>query len=101
MYQHIGFVIFVLSASLIVNASEDLYKVLNINKDATSRELRKAFKKAALEFHPDKNKASVFAYASIDVISADEQLKRIICQFFFASFYMERLMRDIFLCIKR
>lgn len=38
-------------------AEEDLdfYKLLEIEKDADNREIRKAFKKLALKMHPDKN----------------------------------------------
>eukprot|EP00039_Didymoeca_costata_P001226 m.50873 g.50873 ORF g.50873 m.50873 type:complete len:71 (+) comp10691_c0_seq1:148-360(+) len=34
----------------------DLYKVLGINKDATTSQIRKAYHKLALKVHPDKAK---------------------------------------------
>ena len=39
---------------------EDYYELLGIEKDADSREIRKAFKKLALTLHPDKNKVGEF-----------------------------------------
>jgi len=32
----------------------DYYKVLNINKNASSDEIKKAYRKLSLQFHPDK-----------------------------------------------
>ena len=38
-----------------VVCKEDYYKLLGVSKDASQKEIKKAFRKLAIECHPDKN----------------------------------------------
>jgi curved DNA-binding protein CbpA len=43
-----------------MNQVENLYNILEIKKDATQNEIRVAYKKLALQWHPDKNTENKF-----------------------------------------
>ena len=48
--------------------SDDYYSILNVSKSATPSELKKAYRKLAIKWHPDKNK---------DNPSAEDEFKKI------------------------
>jgi len=42
----------------VANMGKDFYKILGISKGATDDEIKKAYRKMALKYHPDKNKTT-------------------------------------------
>eukprot|EP01080_Neovahlkampfia_damariscottae_P008991 gene8991-1090_t len=55
--------------------SKDLYEVLGVSKTATDREIKKAYKRLALKYHPDRNKGKNTQKQFIEVSQAYEILK--------------------------
>ena len=46
----------ILSTTSSVDRSEDLYQVLGVKSTASQQDIKKAFRKLAMKYHPDKNK---------------------------------------------
>uniref|UniRef100_A0A8C9SQA8 DnaJ homolog subfamily C member 10 n=1 Tax=Scleropages formosus TaxID=113540 RepID=A0A8C9SQA8_SCLFO len=65
-----------------VSTGEDYYQLLGLSKDASTREIRQAFKKLALVMHPDKNPNDESAHEKFLKINRayevlkDEELRR-------------------------
>ena len=55
------------SISLSVFASEDFYDLLGVSRDATKAQIRRAFKKLAIEKHPDKNPVRFCFYTFLPI----------------------------------
>lgn len=74
VHRSLQVVILILSVSVVF--CEDYYKLLGIERDADTREIRRAFKKLALKLHPDKNQGNPDAHNTFVTINkAYEVLK--------------------------
>ena len=67
---------------IIIKCAEDYYKLLGVPRNASKQQIKKAFKKLSLKYHPDKNKNNkrakdmfVKIANAYEVLSNDEERK--------------------------
>jgi len=66
--------IFRLCALISLTAATDFYKLLGISRNASHKEIKKAYRQKSLEFHPDKNKEEGAAEKFAEIAHAYEVL---------------------------
>src|SRR5690554_4224445 len=82
--------------------AKDYYASLGVAKDASEQDIKKAYRKLAVKFHPDKNPGDAKAEERFKEISeayavlSDPEKRRNYDQFGDASFHQQYSQEDIF-----
>eukprot|EP01034_Spumella_vulgaris_P024661 gene24661-31030_t len=75
MFTHPQFAfLFLTYLAIAFAAGKDYYKILDIKKSATAAEIKKAYRKLSLKYHPDKNSAPDAADKFADISNAYDVL---------------------------
>src|SRR6056300_1028966 len=83
-------------------AESDYYKVLGVNKNASDSEIKKAYRKLALKYHPDQTKGDKQAEAKFKQLSeayavlSDKEKRQQYDTFGSAGFQQRYSQEDIF-----
>ena len=59
---------------LLTLAGADYYKILDVSRKATSAEIKKAYRKLSLKYHPDKNPSEEAASKFAEIANAYDVL---------------------------
>ena len=82
--------------------SKDYYKLLGVNKSASAEEIKKAYRKLAMKYHPDRNKGNKEAEAKFKQMSeayavlSDEEKRKQYDMFGAEGFQQRFTQEDIF-----
>ena len=55
----------------------DCYEILEVSRSASEEDIRKSFRKLAMEWHPDKNKTSLKTEAEKKLVRINQAYERI------------------------
>lgn len=69
----VGFIAVIL-VDYVHSATKDYYSILGVKKTASDREIKKAFRKLAVQYHPDKNKDPDAEKKFVEIAKAYEVL---------------------------
>ena len=67
---------FLLISFVVVYCKQDYYEQLGVSRDASESEIKKAFRRLAIKYHPDKNKDPDAQKEFVKIANGDKYIDR-------------------------